>query len=814
MTPLTALRTASSPANDRRADTPYDALSRLTDLSRELAPDLIFTIYTRFDSAADEWRAFERIAECTAFQTFEWLTTWYRHIGRRLGVAPVIVIGRFAEGGTAFIAPLALQRRWAVRRLSWLGQELCDYNAPLLARDFSQRVAGDRFVALWRALLDLLRSDPELRFDLIDFEKMPQTVGVQTNPFTYLRVTPNANSAHLTQLGADWETFYRDKRSSATRRRDRTKRKRLEEFGTIRFATAVEPDELRRTLDVLWEQKKRIFAHKGIGDIFAQPGYRDFFADFATNPESRHLAHVSRLDVGERCGAANFALVFGDCYYHVLSSYHGGELTRFGPGTIHLRELLAYAIKRSLRLFDFTIGDENYKLEWSDLRLKLYDYSAAASLRGWPWHCASIARRRLKRFIKQTPVLWHWVSRLRSALGPLLYPQAAQSEAAPRPVPACVMGDMDLVQPIAAAGIACSVVARPGAPSLYSRLARARLRWDGSQAPETLLEALTRFGRSHREPPVLFYEEDEQLLFVSRHRERLAQAFRFVIATPSLVEDLVDKGRFAELAKRHDLPVPAAVQFDPAKIEPDDVGLGFPIVIKPLTRLGRWNGALGQCKALSAANAEALRLMWPQLQALDTELLAQRLVRGGEAQIESYHCYVDARGAIAGEFTGRKIRTLPMVYGHTTALEITDAADVKRQGRIAVERLNLTGVAKLDFKRDAGGLLHLLEINPRFTLWHHAGAVAGVNIPALVYADLTGTPRPQMGRIKVGVRWCRMWKDFPAARQSGVTLAQWLPWALGCEAKSVLAWDDPMPLLGASLHAALAAVAGKGGAGS
>jgi predicted ATP-grasp superfamily ATP-dependent carboligase len=49
-----------------------------------------------------------------------------------------------------------------------------------------------------------------------------------------------------------------------------------------------------------------------------------------------------------------------------------------------------------------------------------------------------------------------------------------------------------------------------------------------------------------------------------------------------------------------------------------------------------------------------------------------------------------------------------------------------------------------------------LEINPRFTLWHHAGAVAGVNIPALVYADLTGTPRPATARAKAGVRRCRV----------------------------------------------------------
>jgi D-aspartate ligase len=209
---------------------------------------------------------------------------------------------------------------------------------------------------------------------------------------------------------------------------------------------------------------------------------------------------------------------------------------------------------------------------------------------------------------------------------------------------------------------------------------------------------------------------------------------------------------------------------------------------------------VGLRKALLADSADALRGLWPQLIELGVDLIAQEFVAGAEAQIESYHCYIDGGGAVAGEFTGRKIRTYPAAFGHTTALEITDAADVQRQGRAIAERLGLTGVAKFDFKRDGGGRLHLLEINPRFNLWHHAGAVAGVNIPALVFADLTGTKRPQTRRPRAGVRWCRVWKDYPAARATGVPVAQWLPWVLHCEALSSLSWDDPMPLLRAGLH--------------
>jgi CelD/BcsL family acetyltransferase involved in cellulose biosynthesis len=413
-TQLTALGTTSAPADSART-----AVSRLSDLSREFSPELNVSIDNDLGAVESEWRSFQTTAACTPFQTFEWLSAWQRHIGTRQGFMPVVVVGRFADGKTAFILPLAIEPRRSGKRLCWLGQELCDYNAPLLAHDFSQRVTPDRFLALWRELQARMQSDPQFRYDWIEFEKMPQTVGIQTNPFTHLAVAPNANSAHIMQLGDDWETFYLAKRSSATRRHDRAKRKHISQFGDIRFVTAVDRGDIQRTLDTLWQQKKQILARKGIADIFARPGYREFFDDLALNPDTRHLVHVSRVEVGETHAATNFAIMFGDCYYHVLSSYCDGQLTRYGPGVLHLRELLGHAIKTGLRRFDFTIGDEPYKLEWSDQRLKLYDYSSAATWRGRPASGVSAVRRRLKGSIKQTPLLWALACRIRSVVGPI-----------------------------------------------------------------------------------------------------------------------------------------------------------------------------------------------------------------------------------------------------------------------------------------------------------------------------------------------------------------------------------------------------------
>jgi CelD/BcsL family acetyltransferase involved in cellulose biosynthesis len=394
-------------------------VARRSESSREASSRLDLAVYTDLGAVEYEWRRFERIAECTAFQTFDWLAAWQRHIGQRAGATPAIVVGCFADGETAFILPLAIERKAVARRLCWLGQELCDYAGPILARDFWQRVTPDRFRAVWRELHEQIQDDPRLRHDWIDLEKMLHQVGAQNNPFTYLDVSANPSGAHLTQLGDDWEKFYFEKRSSATRRHDRAKRRRLSDYGEIRFVNSATPDDARRMVETLMQQKSRSFASKGIPDFFARPGCKEFFIDLASNPKTRHLIHVSRVELGTIWAAVNFGMAFGDSYYHVIASYEDGELAHYGPGALHLRELMAYAISRGLRRFDFTIGDEPYKLEWSDTHLELCDFIAAVTWRGRFASAWAKARISLKRFVKQTPAAWRLVCFIRSAIGTL-----------------------------------------------------------------------------------------------------------------------------------------------------------------------------------------------------------------------------------------------------------------------------------------------------------------------------------------------------------------------------------------------------------
>lgn len=366
--------------------------------------------------------------------------------------------------------------------------------------------------------------------------------------------------------------------------------------------------------------------------------------------------------------------------------------------------------------------------------------------------------------------------------------------------PAFVLGDADLVYALGHAGIRSVVVAPAHDAARHSRHVAGAVPWvDHWRSPEELVRRLVDAARERPEPPVLCFQSDGDLLVVSRFRAELAEAFRFAVAPAGLVEDLVDKGRFARLSQKHRLPVPATVVLDPDSMRQRADDLRLPVVVKPWTREGLVQ--LGEAaKAVRAETHEHLRTVTSRALRQGIGLVVQELVEGPETAIESYHAYVDDDGGVVASFTGAKLRTHPRELGHSTVLVTTEAHDVRAAGEQVVAQLALTGLVKADFKRDPSGRLWLLEVNPRYTLWHHLGAVAGTNLPALVHADLTGRPRPAVTPVAAGTTWCDPLRDLRAVAAGEVSPRAWARTARSCSAHSGVAWNDLGPLVRRALR--------------
>ena len=193
--------------NERRADRAQPA-GDAHNVAQSARAGIEITVHHQLDAVEPEWRQFEQSADCTAFQTFDWLSAWCRHIGVLTRTQPAIVVGR-RDGATLFILPLGVTPG-AVRRLTWLGSDLCDYNGPLLANAMTSQVAPDQFRDLWREIRRQLQSDSRTRHDLVELTKMPEQVGAQANPFLALSAGLNPSNAYVADLFGTWTEYLRN----------------------------------------------------------------------------------------------------------------------------------------------------------------------------------------------------------------------------------------------------------------------------------------------------------------------------------------------------------------------------------------------------------------------------------------------------------------------------------------------------------------------------------------------------------------------------------------------------------------------------
>jgi len=364
-----------------------------------------FEVHRSLAAAEPVWRRLEAEGHLYPFQGLGWQRAWLTHFRTLKNVDPLIVVVHHA-GRAVMLVPLAIERRYGIRRLVFLGGSVTDYHAPILAPGWQAAVAAEGFASLWARILDAL---PPV--DVIAFERMPENVEGQANPFVALAGAAPAGQAYAIRLPESLDAYRRTLRSgfvADTRR----KRRRLSEIGTIRHVVAGSPEEAVATLDAMIERKVRRFAETRAPNCFAHPEFRAFYAALCHDDLGEARAHASRMMVGEHTVAAHWGLTHRGRFYYLMIGWSGGEWARYSVGRVMIEELADTAIAEGHAVLDLTVGDEAYKNDWANERLALFSLEAPRSARGQAWLSAIAARDSLRTRAKSLPWLRNAVRRL------------------------------------------------------------------------------------------------------------------------------------------------------------------------------------------------------------------------------------------------------------------------------------------------------------------------------------------------------------------------------------------------------------------
>lgn len=287
----------------------------------------------------------------TVFQSRAWLDAWTKAYAPASDGLFTALIQDSADGIPCLALPLVRERRGCLRVLTMPDRGVSDYLAPWLRPDYAP--SPEVFADHWRQLVAALP-----KADLLALDKMPAMVGGRANPLAGLaRVRPAGINRHPLPLDRPYEEIVAARFDGSCMRSLDKKRRKLERKGELVFTpwTADAPATL---LDEILAWREHRFEDRNAPEKLARDAhfYRTLFR---------------QTDVGRMMTLTLDGKLIAGCYgteangaIQLLGVAYDEAWKNWSPGLLVMCDAVRWASERGLGEFDFTIGDESYKLNF------------------------------------------------------------------------------------------------------------------------------------------------------------------------------------------------------------------------------------------------------------------------------------------------------------------------------------------------------------------------------------------------------------------------------------------------------------------
>ena len=238
------------------------------------------------------------------------------------------------------------------------------------------------------------------------------------------------------------------------------------------------------------------------------------------------------------------------------------------------------------------------------------------------------------------------------------------------------------------------------------------------------------------------------------HFER--QAAALALASEAALDVANDKQRTLAAAAELGIAYPRSVPID--RLEDTEAALaevGYPAVIKPTQSWVSKTGLAARVTSKTVLDvSEALAYVEQLNEVGSTSAVVQQLVSGSREAVSVFY----AQGKVWASFAQVAHRTMPALGGVSVVREsISMPIELESAALALVRAMDLEGYSEVEFRRDAGGRPHLMEINARLSGSLELAVRSGIPFPALLWQWAAGEPlSPVLGyRTEVKMRYLK-----------------------------------------------------------
>jgi CelD/BcsL family acetyltransferase involved in cellulose biosynthesis len=313
-----------------------------------------------FAGMAEEWDALLRDSAADGvFLTWEWLHTWWRHLGgrRRLFLLAVRAGEQLVAVAPLALAPPQLDRLLPFRTLQFLGTGMVgsDYLDVIVRRGWEDETvpALAEYLRSRRAMLELRQLRPEALAWRLAERLQP---GGWTCRQARTEVCP-----YIPLAGHTWESYLATL-GAAHRYNVQRRLRNLQRDFAVRFERVTREEDRGPALARLIALHHARWGSRS--EAFAAPGLTSFHEAVSGLALARGWLRLLELRLDDRPAASLYGFRYGDSF----SFYQSGlepELAKHSVGLVTMGLAIKSALEEGAGEYDLLHGAEPYKFLWA-----------------------------------------------------------------------------------------------------------------------------------------------------------------------------------------------------------------------------------------------------------------------------------------------------------------------------------------------------------------------------------------------------------------------------------------------------------------
>ncbi|MFZ7134531.1 MAG: hypothetical protein ACOWWR_19470, partial [Eubacteriales bacterium] len=255
-----------------------------------------------------------------------------------------------------------------------------------------------------------------------------------------------------------------------------------------------------------------------------------------------------------------------------------------------------------------------------------------------------------------------------------------------------------------------------------------------------LFRALILIGKQLNKPGVLYPTADEHVQVLTDHYSDLSKYY-YIAVNPDNNEKVTSKEYQYKLCDKIGVDYPQSFYLksedDIENLYNSQNDIQYPLIIKPFSKV---DVSQNLFRVKEIHNKEQLR----DAKALITDnikvgFLVSEIIPGEPNQLWTYGSYCSENSEVVAGFSGKKLTQRPYYFGVFSTARYEKNERVEEQSKKLLKAINHVGLSQVEFKYDyRDDKYKLMEINPRYWMWHGVGIKDNMSLALVHYYHITG----------------------------------------------------------------------------